>query len=101
MDQIEIAKAQLVDNLKVQYETARAEYSFALNSYTTQLRNVEIAKKIRDTGSRKFSEGLMSSLDFTQAENQYQDALRDVINAANNVLDKKVQLEKIIGKYNN
>ncbi len=101
VEQVEIAKRQLEDNLKVQYETAKAEYSFALNSYNTQLRNVEIAKKIRDTGSRKFSEGLMSSLEFTQAENQYQNALRDVINAANNVLDKKVQLEKILGKYNN
>lgn len=101
IEQIELAKVQMRDNLKLQYETARAEYSFALNSYNTQMRNVEIAKKIRDTGSRKFTEGLMSSLDFTQAENQYQDALRDVINAASNVLDKKVQLEKIIGKYNN
>lgn len=101
IEQIELAKVQLRDNLKLQYETARAEYSFALNSYNTQMRNVEIAKKIRDTGSRKFTEGLMSSLNFTQAENQYQDALRDVINAASNVLDKKVQLEKIIGKYNN
>lgn len=101
LQQVEIAKKQISDNLKLQYQTAKAEYSFALNSYHTQMRNVQIAKKIRDTGSKKFSEGLMSSLDFTQAENQYQDALREAINAANNVLDKKVKLEKIIGKYNN
>ena len=89
------------DNLKLQYETSKAEYSYALNSYYTQLRNVEISKKIRDTNSKKFSEGIIGSLEFTQAENQYQDALRSVIDAANNVLDKKVKLEKILGKYNN
>jgi outer membrane protein TolC len=101
LEQIDIYKKQLRDNLKLQYETAKAEYSYALNSYYTQLRNVEISKKIRDTNSKKFSEGIIGSLEFTQAENQYQDALRSVIDASNNVLDKKVKLEKIIGKYNN
>ena len=89
------------DNLKVQYQTAKAEYEFALNSYFTQVRNVEISKKIRDVNSRKFTEGLISSLEFTQAENQYQDALKSLIDAANNTLDKKVGLEKVLGKYNN
>lgn len=101
VDQLGINKQQLIDNLKVQYATAKAEYEFALNSYFTQKRNVEISKKIRDISAKKFSEGMISSLEFTQSENQYQDALKSIIDAANNVLDKKVQLEKIIGKYNN
>lgn len=101
VDQISVAKKQLEDNLKLEYATAKAEYEYALQSYNTQLRNAEISKKIRDTNAKKFSEGIISSLDFTQAENQYQDALRGALNAANNVLDKKVKLEKIIGKYNN
>ena len=99
--QIDIAKKQLNDNLLLQYETAKAEYSYALNSYNTQMKNQQIAKKIRDVSSRKFAEGIISSIEFTQTQNQYQDALSSVIDAANNVLDKKVQLEKIIGKYNN
>ncbi len=101
IDQLEIAKKQLQDNLKLQYATAKAEYEFALESYLTQKRNSEISKKIRDTSAKKFSEGIIGSLEFTQSENQYQEALRGAINAANNVLDKKVKLEKIIGKYNN
>lgn len=101
VDQLEVAKTQMVDNLKLQYATAKAEYEYALNSYYTQLRNVEISKKIRDVSAKKFSEGIISSLEFTQSENQYQDALGSVIDAANNVLDKKVQLEKTLGKYNN
>ncbi len=100
VDQLAISKMQLTDNLKVQFETAKAEYDYALNSYFTQLRNVEISKKIRDVAARKLAEGLGSSLDYTQTENQYQDALSNAINSANNVLDKKVQLEKILGKYN-
>ena len=100
IDQIEIAKQQVADKLQVEYAGAKAEYDFALNSYFTQKRNVEISQKIRDVSAKKFSQGVVSSLEFTQAENQYQDALKNVIDAANNVLDKKVQLEKILGNYN-
>jgi len=100
IDQIEIAKMQMEDKLKVEFARAKAEYDFALNSYFTQKRNVEISQKIRDVSAKKFSQGVMSSLEFTQAENQYQDALKNIIDAANNVLNKKVQLEKILGKYN-
>jgi outer membrane protein TolC len=100
LDQVNVAKMQLEDNLKLQYATAHAEYEYALDSYKTQKRNVEIAKKIRDRTLIKYQEGLATSLEVTQAENQYQDSLRSVINAANNALDKKVNLEKVLGKYN-
>lgn len=100
LDQTLINKRQMEDNLKLQHTQARAEYEYALNSYMTQRRNVEIAKKIRDRTMTKYKAGLASSLDLTQAENQYQDSLRAAINAANSVLDKKVTLEKILGKYN-
>jgi outer membrane protein TolC len=95
-----VAQKQLQDNLQLQYAQAKAEYEYALNSYATQRRNAELAKKIRDRILRKYQEGLASSLDLTQAENQYQTALRESLNAANNALDKKVNLEKVLGKYN-
>ncbi len=100
IDQVEIAKKQIADKLKLDFARAKAEYDFALNAYFTQKRNVEISQKIRDVNAKKFSEGMVSSLEFTQAENQFQDALKSVIDAANNVLNKKVQLEKILGNYN-
>ena len=100
LKQVDIAKKQVSDNLKVQYAVAKAEYDYALKSYFTQKRNVEISKKIRDVNAKKLAEGIVSSLEYTQAENQYQDALSSAIDAANNVLDKKVQLEKMLGKYN-
>jgi outer membrane protein len=100
LDQVGVAKQQLEDNLKLQYAQAHAAYEYALDSYKTQKRNVEIAKKIRDRTLKKYQEGLATSLEVTQAENQYQDSLRSVINAANDALDKKVNLEKVLGKYN-
>jgi outer membrane protein TolC len=100
LEQVEVAEKQLADNLKIQYAQAQAEYEYALNSYATQRRNAELAKNIRDRNLRKYQEGLATSLDLTQAENQYQTSLRSLISAANDALDKKVNLEKVLGKYN-
>ena len=100
LEQVNVAKQQLEDNLKLAHVQAKAEYEYALNTYKTQRRNVEIAKNIRDKTLRKYQEGLATSLELTQAENQYQDSLRNAINAANQALDKKVNLEKVLGKYN-
>lgn len=100
LEQVDVAKQQIEDNLKLAYVQAKAEYEYALNTYKTQRRNVEIAKNIRDKTLRKYQEGLATSLELTQAENQYQDSLRNAINAANQALDKKVNLEKVLGKYN-
>lgn len=100
LEQIEVSKKKMQDNLTLQYEKAKAEYEYALNTYVTQRKNSELGKKIRDRTMIKYREGLASSLELTQAENQYQEALRSAINAANSALDKKVNLEKVLGKYN-
>lgn len=100
LDKLQNQETQLTDMLQIQYQTARAEYSFAVNNFLAQKKNVSIAEGIRDRTSIKFREGLVSSLEFTQAENQYQDALRNMINAAQSALDKRVNLEKVLGHFN-
>lgn len=101
LQQVDVAKKQLADNLMLAYTQAQADYEFALNNYNTQQRNAEIAKNIRDKTMRKYQEGLATSLELTQVENQYQQSLRNALGAANQVLDKKVNLAKVLGQYNN
>lgn len=100
LDQLRIQEEQLTDALRLQYQTARAEYSYAVNNYLAQKKNVQIAKDIRDRTTIKFNEGVATSLEFTQAERQYQESLRSVINAAQSALDKRVSLERVLGKFN-
>lgn len=100
LDQLMIQERQLTDMLTVQFQTSRAEYAYAVNNYMAQRKNVEIAKGIRNRTAIKFEEGVASSLEFTQAEQQYQDALRSLISAAQTALDKRVALEKVLGKFN-
>lgn len=100
LDQLEVQEAQLTDALSLEFKTAQAEYAFAVNTFLAQQKNVRISKSIRDRTAVKFKEGVATSLEFTQAENQYQSALNDMIRAANNALNARVALEKTLGQYN-
>lgn len=99
-DKMAIAETQMKDAKQLEYLQAKTNYEFALNSYFAQQKNNKIAKDIRDKTATKLKEGIASSLEFTQAENQYQQSLTSLLQSANSVLDKKVALEKILGKYN-
>lgn len=100
LEQMEVQERQLTDLLQLQFQTAKADFNYALNNYLAQVKNSEIAKEIRDKTSTKLAEGMASSLEFTQTEKQYQDALRNMFNAAQTALDKRIALEKVLGQFN-
>jgi outer membrane protein TolC len=98
LQELDLLMANTESMLTMQYKLARAEYSFALNSYLSQKRNEALAKSVRDRMYTKFKEGVASSQEYTQAENQYQQSVSAMLNAANNVLNKRVALEKLLAK---
>lgn len=100
LQELDLLLANTESMLSMQYKLARAEYSFALNNYLSQKRNEALAKSIRDRVYAKFKEGVASSQEFTQSENQYQQSVSALLNAANNVLNKRVALEKLLTTFN-
>ncbi len=94
----EVALEAASNTVKLQYEQARSNYTFALDNYKNQERNVEISKKIRDRVRIKYKEGISSSLDLTQTENQYLEAQQKYFEALQNLLNSKEALNKAIGK---
>ena len=100
LQELDLLLANTESMLSMQYKLARAEYSFALNSYLSQKRNETLAKSIRDRVYAKFKEGVASSQEYTQSENQYQQSVSALLNAANNVLNKRVALEKLLTTFN-
>jgi outer membrane protein TolC len=93
----------LVNNTKLalvlNHNQARSEYSNALKIFQLQLKNVEVSKRILNNSEAKLIEGTISSMDFAQASNQYQESITSMLQAANNTLNKKVSLEISLGKY--
>ena len=97
LEKAEVAKELTENQLQLQYEQAKSNYQFALDNYATQIKNVELSKRIRDKTRIKYQEGISSSLDLSQTETQYLESQQNYLNALQNLLNAKEELILAIG----
>ncbi|MFC2096650.1 TolC family protein [Bacteroidota bacterium] len=57
-----------------------------------------MSKKVFDNTSIKFKEGMVSSIDLTQSNNTYLQAETDKINTLYELVQIKIELEKILNE---
>lgn len=100
-DKAEVAVDQTESQLKLQFERAKSTYEYTFDTYISEKKNVALSKKIRDRTLIKYKEGLVSSLELTQAENQYLESQQNMLNALQNLLNAKEELILAIGKQSN
>ncbi|MFO7938455.1 MAG: TolC family protein [Bacteroidales bacterium] len=82
--------------LTVQYLNARSEYITAVENYENKERSRNLAQRIYDKTLEKYREGVASSLDLTQTQNQYLQAESNYYQAALSMMSAKIALEKIL-----
>lgn len=95
------AKTQLTDaeqKLKLQYANAKSEYEFSIEEYANAKNNLNLAERIEKKQQIKFSEGLSSSFDFSEAQRQLYSAQQSYLQSMVTIINKKAALEKIINK---
>lgn len=95
------AKTQLTateQQLKLQYEKAKSEFEFSVEEYATSKSNLNLAERIERKQQIKFTEGLSSSFDFSEAQRQLYTAQQNYLQSMVNIINKKATLEKIINK---
>lgn len=95
------AKTQLTETkqkLQLQFESARSEYEFSIEEYATSKSNLNLAERIERKQQIKFTEGLSSSFDFSEAQRQLYTAQQNYLQSMVNIINKKATLEKIINK---
>lgn len=93
------AKTQLTETeqrLKLQYARAKSEYEFSIEEYLTSKTNLNLAERIEKKQQIKFTEGLSSSFDFSEAQRQLYAAQQNYLQSMVNIINKKAALEKII-----
>jgi outer membrane protein len=93
-------KRMVSEQAQIDYEKAKGDMTVALKTFHTNKRNRDLAKKILDNTRVKYREGISSSLDLTQAENQFLDTEQKYINALLQLVSARSNLEKIIGNFN-
>jgi outer membrane protein TolC len=97
-EQMGILEDQLATQLKLQYDAARNEYMNAYTVYKNKDQARKVANKILGSTRIKFSEGMVSSLDILNTQNQYLSAEQDYINAAIALLKASAELERLLAE---
>ena len=98
---LENAKTQLTQieqQLKLQYEKAKSEYDFSIEQYATSKSNLALAERIERKQQIKFTEGLSSSFDFSEAQRQLYTTQQNYLQSMVDIINKKAALEKIVNK---
>lgn len=95
-EQIEVMEEQLITTLRLQYQTALNEYFNAYSVYQNKDKARKIAEKIFNKTSIKFSEGMASSLDILNTQNQYLDAEQQYITSAASLLKAGEELRRLL-----
>ncbi|WP_293896485.1 TolC family protein [Flavobacterium sp.] len=98
LEQAKTLLTQTEQQLKLQYEKAKSEYEFSVEEYATNKSNLNLAERIERKQQIKFTEGLSSSFDFSEAQRQLYTAQQNYLQSMVNIINKKAALEKILNK---
>ena len=97
--QSEIALNETSEQLKLQVSTARNKYQFALDQYQTLSENLVLAENIAEKEQVKFFEGLSTSINLTNVQNQLFRSQQDYIQSILEIIQSKVELENALNIY--
>lgn len=86
------------DQLNLQEKQFRFELQSSLENFATQQENREVALRVYESFTRKFEQGMATSLDITQANGNYLDAESNYMNSLMEVLNAKLQLDKLMNQ---
>lgn len=100
LEQTTLNKSLLEDQLNLQEEQYKFALRNALENYNLQKENIEVAQKVLQNYQRKYNVGAVSSLDLTQANNNYLTAENNFTSACLTLLQAQTQLEKLYNELN-
>lgn len=89
-------KDMVTEQLLLQEKQLRYNLVNANLQYQSQKENVEVSKRVYASMENKYKQGMASSLDLTQANDQYLQAENNYVSALMNLLQTKVALDKLL-----
>ena len=93
----EIEAKEVAQGLLYQTQVARSQYETSYETYLNQKANMALAKKIYDKTILKYKEGVSSSLDLSQTQNQFLTSEGNYIKSLLDLLTSKSELQKSYG----
>ena len=94
-DKTELLIGSVKEGLQLQVMNAKVNLKASWDMLLVNKQRMEIAEKLLNSAQIKFKEGIISSTDFTQVENQLIQSQSDYINSAYSMLKSKLELDKL------
>lgn len=95
LEQTSINKSLLEDQLNLQEEQLKYELKNSIENFNLQKDNIGVAKRVLENYQRKYELGAVSSLDLTQANNNYLQAENNYTTACMSLLQAQTSLERL------
>lgn len=93
LETADIRLEETKQKLNLQVERAKSDYQLSIENYETSKKNLALAERIEKKQRVKFFEGISSSFDLTQAQNQLYTQQQNYIQSMLDVIAKKAALE--------
>lgn len=96
LDQSKTQLEETIQNVKLQFDTAKSDYQFSIDKYENAKKNLALAERIENKNQIKFTEGLSTSFDLRQAQIQLYSAQQQYFQSMLDVINAKTQLETVL-----
>lgn len=99
LEQSEIELQETEQDLLLRADQEREDFIAAQRRYGNEEKNLELAKRIFDHSTVKYSEGVSSSLELTQKQSQYLITQQNYIQSLVDLLLARTELQKALNLY--
>jgi outer membrane protein len=96
LEKSQLMKADVEQGLIMEFETARSNYQTAFSNFNTNRESMNLSKKVYDKTVIKYKEGVSSSFELTQNQNQFLTAESNYYNSVLSLLNAKAKLDRIL-----
>jgi outer membrane protein len=96
LEKTQLTKEQASAGLILEFNTALNTYETAQKNHNTNKESMELSKKIYDKSLIKYKEGIISSMDLTQSQNQYLTSQGNYYKSVMEFLNAKAALDRIL-----
>lgn len=86
------------EGLQVEFQQAKYDFANALEKYRAERRNLELSEKVVSVTGQKYDEGLATSLELTQVNDQYLNRLSEYTSAMVEVLNAKITIDLLMNR---
>jgi outer membrane protein TolC len=98
LDKVVNIKENVANGLRLEHKNANNELATAYENYLNNKKNIDLTNRIYEKTVIKYKEGLSTSMDLTNAQNQYLKAQSDYYNAVYSLITAKNKLDKLTNK---